>query len=480
DPSIPGYVRYWNGVSWVPGTSRPAPAKGEQAPAPAEGPEGDAPASAPGSPGGAAAPAAPAAPAVPAPSPAPAEETGPVFLDEDPPWRADPAQQDRDGRVSWGAGTAGSRSGSGPDPRQNWPEAEGSAAAPVSGEPWQTPGRRPADRPSPAPSVQAGDLRRGATAQNRSRTDTPGAPGPGAGAGPGVGAGGGAGGGTGGAAPESPVWPAPETAETPGTMTMRPAGPGAQRTPADAQASGPAAPVPQQFGTDRRTEQGPAADTPQAPAQQAPMASGPGGGASSWPQQVHQLARSGEERADPVVPWKPPVVDPFLAAVQAQAAARPAGLGRRFAARLVDTLALALVMGAAAVPVAPAVTEHIDEKIEAAKLTGETVTVWLLDGTTSLYLGILLGVFLIFGVLYEVLPTVKWGRTAGKKLFKVQVRDIEAHEPPGFGAALRRWLVYGVLGLLVVGVVNVLWCLFDRPWRQCWHDKAARTFVAAD
>ncbi|MBP0460694.1 DUF2510 domain-containing protein, partial [Streptomyces montanisoli] len=25
DPSIPGYVRYWNGAAWVPGTSRPAP-----------------------------------------------------------------------------------------------------------------------------------------------------------------------------------------------------------------------------------------------------------------------------------------------------------------------------------------------------------------------------------------------------------------------------------------------------------------------
>ncbi|MEU9037396.1 DUF2510 domain-containing protein, partial [Streptomyces sp. NPDC048352] len=41
DPSIPGYVRYWNGASWVPGTSRPA-----------------------------------------ASAPARVEETGPVFLDE--------------------------------------------------------------------------------------------------------------------------------------------------------------------------------------------------------------------------------------------------------------------------------------------------------------------------------------------------------------------------------------------------------------
>ncbi|MER5769042.1 DUF2510 domain-containing protein, partial [Streptomyces sp. NPDC001985] len=32
DPSIPGYVRYWNGAAWVPGTSRPAPKAGEVMP----------------------------------------------------------------------------------------------------------------------------------------------------------------------------------------------------------------------------------------------------------------------------------------------------------------------------------------------------------------------------------------------------------------------------------------------------------------
>lgn len=89
-----------------------------------------------------------------------------------------------------------------------------------------------------------------------------------------------------------------------------------------------------------------------------------------------------------------------------------------------------------------------------------------------------LGAFLVLGVLLEALPTAKWGRTLGKKLCGLDVRDIESHDAPGFGAALRRWLVYGVLGLLVIGVVSVLWCLIDRPWRQCWHDKAARTFVA--
>uniref|UniRef100_UPI0008515DF6 RDD family protein n=1 Tax=Streptomyces sp. EN27 TaxID=211464 RepID=UPI0008515DF6 len=228
-----------------------------------------------------------------------------------------------------------------------------------------------------------------------------------------------------------------------------------------------------------------------------PLTPGPGGGSASWAQQVHQLAQPEPQQqqqlphqyqgaatgpaagADqPVVPWKPPVDDPFQQLARNQASARPAGLGKRFAARLVDNLVLGAVVGAVAVPLSARALDHIDRKITAAKETGETVTVWLLDSTTGALLGALLAAFLLLGFLLEALPTAKWGRTLGKKLFGLDVRDIESHDTPSLGAALRRWLVYGVLGLLVLGVVNVLWCLFDRPWRQCWHDKAARTFVA--
>ncbi|GDY54046.1 hypothetical protein SVIO_046690 [Streptomyces violaceusniger] len=136
------------------------------------------------------------------------------------------------------------------------------------------------------------------------------------------------------------------------------------------------------------------------------------------------------------------------------------------------------VVGAVAFPLWSKASDHIDEKVEAAKQSGETVTVYFLDGTTSGYLGIVLGLLLVLGVVLEALPTAKWGRTLGKRLCGVRVLDIEEHDTPSFGTALRRWLVYSVLGVLVIGVLNVLWCLFDRPWRQCWHDKAARTFVA--
>ncbi|MFB0619758.1 RDD family protein [Streptomyces sp. AGS-58] len=218
----------------------------------------------------------------------------------------------------------------------------------------------------------------------------------------------------------------------------------------------------------------PVPQQPGAPA--TPLTSGAGGGQSSWAQQVHQLAGGGDEQ--PPAPWKPPVEDVFQAAARRQAAARPAGLGKRFAARLIDLLVLGAVTAAAAVPLGLRAADHVQEKIDAARLSGRTVTVWLLDGTTGTSLGIVLAVLLLAGVLYEVLPTARWGRTLGKKVCGLQVRDIEGHEPPAFGPALRRWLVFSVPGLLVVGVVGMLWCLFDRPWHQCWHDKAAHTFVA--
>lgn len=280
-----------------------------------------------------------------------------------------------------------------------------------------------------------------------------------------------------------------------GTMAIRAVRPGATTQP-----SAPA-PAPQQA----RPSAPQTPHAPQAPGLNTPLTPGPGGGSASWAQQAHQLARpeqtarpeqaarplqprpqspmpsqqqGGRPEQQPVVPWKPPADDPFQQLARAQASARPAGLGRRLAARLVDTVVLGALVGAVALPLVTRAMEHIDRKIEAAEQSGETVTVWLLDSTTAGLFGGVLAAFLVLGFVLEALPTAKWGRTLGKRLCGLEVRDIESHGSPSLGAALRRWLVYGVLALVVVGVVNVLWCLVDRPWRQCWHDKAARTFVA--
>ncbi|ROP52902.1 RDD family protein [Streptomyces sp. PanSC9] len=480
DPSIPGYVRYWNGASWVPGTSRPAPKDGE----PLTPPPG----------------VRPAAPAV--------EETGPHFFDEDPQPRSAP-------------GGAGGRHtdprvlADGPaQPAGHAARTDGTASIPPADDDAPDPGGTFIfRRPVPGPAAVHDD---GAAAfppvpgQGRGGQDGPtgtgqgpqGAGFGGQGAGPGASGTGfgapgpgraGQGGGFGGQGPAGAPAPSPASS-APASSPVSPAsGPGfgagkAAASRAAAQAPQAAAqPVQGALGHPAPAAQqppaAPAAVSPSVPQQAGPaqpaatpLTAGAGGGQSSWAQQVHRLAGGGDDQ--PVAPWKPPVDDVFQAAARRQAAARPAGLGKRFAARLVDSLVVGAVTAAAAVPLGTRAADHIQQKIDAARLSGRTVTVWLVDGTTGTSLGIVLAVLLVSGVLFEVLPTARWGRTLGKKLCGLEVRDIEAHEPPTFGRALLRWLVYSVPGLLGIGVLGVLWCLFDRPWRQCWHDKAAHTFVA--
>ena len=462
DPSIPGYVRYWNGASWVPGTSRPAPTDGESLAPP------------PGS------------------DPAPVEETGPHFFDEDPAPQSAPAQHGSrsEPTTAWGADSS-QQSGFGGDQdrRVSWGNPQSADPRLADGAPAQPDGqasRTDGTATIPPTDSDADDPASGGTFVFRRPTAQTGQTEPPAAAGHGI---------------PSPGGPAADE----GTMTFRALsqrtggqggaqngstgapGFGAGKAAADraAAAQGQPAPsgpqqatpvIPPQVGGARpaAAAQPPAAQPPAPVA--TPMTSGPGGGQHSWAQQVHRLAGADEDQ--PVAPWKPPVEDIFQAAARRQAAARPAALGKRLAARLLDTVVLAAVTAVAAVPLGTKAVDHVNEKIDEARLSGQTVTVWLLDGTTSLYLGIILAVLLVFGVLYEVLPTAKWGRTLGKKLLGLEVRDIEAHEPPSFGGALRRWLVYSVPGLLGVGVVGVVWGVFDRPWHQCWHDKAAGTFVA--
>lgn len=306
----------------------------------------------------------------------------------------------------------------------------------------------------------------------------------------------------------APVWSATPAVEPPrttwGTAEARP-----EQT--SARAGTPAAGTPwntQPQQQPQRQQQPEPQRQPQPEQPQQPVASeapeGRRGGSAPlaqaapapWAQQVHELARQGpgergtsggtagggvvavpaQQSEAGVLPWRPPVHDPFASMVQEQG--RPAGLGRRLAARLLDSLIVLAVTGAAAVPLGTAAYHHLKDKVDQARLTGETVTVWLIDGTTGVQLAIVLAVALVAGLLYEALPTAKWGRTLGKKLFGLRVVDIESQLAPGFGASLRRWLTHTVLDVLVVGVVGLAWCVFDRPWRQCWHDKAARTFVA--
>jgi len=84
---------------------------------------------------------------------------------------------------------------------------------------------------------------------------------------------------------------------------------------------------------------------------------------------------------------------------------------------------------------------------------------------------------------YEVPQLVAYGRTVGKRVLGLRVRPLGEDRKPGWGEALVRSGVMGI-GYLVAGglflILDGLWPLWDRPWQQAIHDKAARTVVVPD
>ncbi|WP_308457854.1 RDD family protein, partial [Streptomyces sp. SM12] len=274
----------------------------------------------------------------------------------------------------------------------------------------------------------------------------------------------------------SPAHPLPEQPGYPSPGYPLP-GQGPVQSPAQPAHSSPAHPLP---GRLQPHVPQPAHASPAHPLPgQGPVAGGPGPQGQSSPltqsgvlgaPQMSPLTEAGLVLR-PTAPWD----TAFGGAGQAY----PAGLGRRLLARLIDSL---LPLGAAvamALPLVDRARDHVRGKIEAVEQAGVTETVWLLDGTTAVYLGLVVGVFLLAGLLFEALPTVLWGRSPGKAALGLRLATMASHDKPGAGAALSRWLLHSLMWVAVVGVLNVVWCLWDRPWRQCWHDKAAGTFVAS-
>ncbi|MFF2812227.1 RDD family protein [Streptomyces sp. NPDC058000] len=80
-------------------------------------------------------------------------------------------------------------------------------------------------------------------------------------------------------------------------------------------------------------------------------------------------------------------------------------------------------------------------------------------------------------LLFEPL-TMAMGGTLGKAICGLRVVHIETGNKLGFGHALGRWLCYLGIGMVpILGLINVLSCIWNEPFRQCMHDKAANTVV---
>jgi uncharacterized RDD family membrane protein YckC len=85
--------------------------------------------------------------------------------------------------------------------------------------------------------------------------------------------------------------------------------------------------------------------------------------------------------------------------------------------------------------------------------------------------------------LYEWYQLVRCGATIGKRLAGIKVVRAADGGPVPKGRAALRALCYspGIYHapfyVPLLGQLNLLWLLWDKPLRQCLHDKAAKTMV---
>ncbi|WP_203988544.1 RDD family protein [Virgisporangium aurantiacum] len=79
---------------------------------------------------------------------------------------------------------------------------------------------------------------------------------------------------------------------------------------------------------------------------------------------------------------------------------------------------------------------------------------------------------------YDVEMCKRTGQTVGKRIMKLRVTPLDPNLPLDRGVLAKRWLVSGLGGLVPgLSLLNPLWCLWDQPYRQCLHDKFAKTVV---
>ncbi len=82
---------------------------------------------------------------------------------------------------------------------------------------------------------------------------------------------------------------------------------------------------------------------------------------------------------------------------------------------------------------------------------------------------------------YEVPATANSGQTLGKRLLGIKVARIDDGTFTFF-QSIRRWMIVGLPSIIgayavPVAILDALWCTWDRPARQCLHDKFAQTVV---
>ncbi|GAA3770465.1 RDD family protein [Micromonospora maritima] len=162
-----------------------------------------------------------------------------------------------------------------------------------------------------------------------------------------------------------------------------------------------------------------------------------------------------------------------------------AGFGERLVAWLIDTALASAVLMVLFAPVFIWLFVRMIDRMPTAGPDGTVVepdpSMIFGDFLLPLLLAEL-GLFLlllVFYWLYHVEYARRTGQTLGKKVMKLRIVPLQPDAPLTRGALGKRYLVEFVAGSLVpfLNYLDGFWQLWDKPWQQCLHDKAAGTVV---
>lgn len=190
----------------------------------------------------------------------------------------------------------------------------------------------------------------------------------------------------------------------------------------------------------------------------------PPGGGSPYDTPPGQPPPSGGYGPPPGSPYGDPYGSPYGTAGGApdETAGLPplASRGKRLLARIVDALIIGIPVGL---------------------LTGLVSGFDYDDGGSQYWQG---GFYTLAYFVYEGLLLSRSGQTVGKKLMRVRVAMLRDGAVPAGTPAWLRAVVYQLPALVpcigsLFWLVNVLFCVWDKPYQQCLHDKAVRTVVVA-
>jgi uncharacterized RDD family membrane protein YckC len=162
-----------------------------------------------------------------------------------------------------------------------------------------------------------------------------------------------------------------------------------------------------------------------------------------------------------------------------------ADFGDRLLACLIDSALFAVLGFLLAIPAFFVVFASITNAINQTKTdpaTGQIISqpspAAIFLPILGIYAGILLVTFLASYV-YQVEMMYRTGTTWGKRVMKLRVVSLEnLGAPLTRGIAAKRWAVQVLGGFVpLLSWLDGLWQLWDQPYRQCLHDKVAKTVV---